>query len=318
MTTPIALPAYVKTGLVQGQLIVVGIDTDNDTDTDPDAWYPTDDAQLLFTPTIGVLQFPDQDASLFLQPVIGTVGPDGNPSTLDGDPLHLIANKNQPDNDQAWSWQVTITLEGNAYPAFYLDVYADETVHITDGMPILSVPPSSTMTVGPPGPVGPQGPIGLTGPTGPTGATGPTGPTGPKGTIGNTGPQGVIGPTGPTGPTGPAGTYAGSEVLTNMGNVTGATNVNLALGSVFKLNLNGVTTITFTNPQAGSVMQSVLLRITVTNAAATLAITNQRGAFATNPLLTMTQTVGALCEVYARSDDNGAHWDVSLGDQLIA
>ncbi|MCW2496059.1 hypothetical protein [Jatrophihabitans sp.] len=172
---PTPLPSYVKTGTVSGLTYLVGVDTVSDPDDQPDASYPAG-SLLLFTPSVNYLSFTGDHATFYLDPVMLVVGDDGqpHPSQLvtddDGQPLDppqytpiadevakVVANLGQTDNDQAWSWTVSPTINGKVFNSFKMDVTADTVNYLSDAQPIPSATPSSSVARGPAGIGAPPG-----------------------------------------------------------------------------------------------------------------------------------------------------------------
>jgi hypothetical protein len=150
VATLVPLPPYIMTGLVLGRSIMVGVDTGADPDTAPDAHFPAGSV-LAFTPSVDTLVFPAQHDTVYLVAISAVIDALGNPVTPDGDPLYLVANTGQPNNDQAWWWSCKPTIEGATKSPFRVDVPAGGVVYLTDQQPIPSSPAGSSVARGPQG-----------------------------------------------------------------------------------------------------------------------------------------------------------------------
>lgn len=137
------------------------------------------------------------------------------------------------------------------------------------------------------GEVGPQGPQGIQGEVGPIGPTGPQGIQGATGPIGLTGPQGIQGEVGPEGPQGEPGPLLPNIAFVDSVQqftknqrplvyivpiVGGTATVPLAESNVFKVVVNGPTTITIPNLSAyeGAIINIYLRQDVVGNHSVTL------------------------------------------------
>jgi hypothetical protein len=167
MTSPsIPLPGYIGTGLVLGRSLVVGADTTADPDLAPDVELPAG-STLLFTPSVDTLIFTSRHDTVYLEPVTAVIDANGNPGTFSGSqPVYLVANVGQLENDQEWYWTVKPTIDGNTKTAFRIDVPANGTAYLTDWQPIPATPPGSTVARGPKGDQGTPGMDGINGANG--------------------------------------------------------------------------------------------------------------------------------------------------------
>lgn len=143
------LPAYVKTGTVLGKSYIVGTDTAGDVDSDPDAIYPVG-ADLLFTPSLPRNQrnLSFGDDVVYLQDWTSTISSTGDPVTVDGGPLKLVANIGQTDNDQVWYWVCKVKINGVWQKEFRFDVTADTDNYIGHQQPVPAASPSSAVVRG--------------------------------------------------------------------------------------------------------------------------------------------------------------------------
>lgn len=160
MTHP--FPSYVSSGTVRGKQDVLSVDTAADVDFDPDAAYPVG-ATLTFVPSVGYLTFhpddaPPDGATEYLSTINAVVDGSGNPTTPTGDVLKLVANIDQPFNDQDWFWQVTVKIGATKYAPFRFDVEAGQQNYLSNQQPIPAAAFGSDIARGPAGADGPAGP----------------------------------------------------------------------------------------------------------------------------------------------------------------
>lgn len=116
---------------------------------------------------------------------------------------------------------------------------------------------------------------------------------------------------------GVSSTFKGYEALVDMGNITGAVNIDLSAGSAFKFTLTGNVTLTPINVPAGSlVVYFTCLAKQDATGSRTLTITGQTNSFAQRAVLST--TANSLDKFACESWDVGSTWQTALTGQQIA
>lgn len=117
---------------------------------------------------------------------------------------------------------------------------------------------------------------------------------------------------------GDTGFFNGSETRVDLGDLTGAVNVDLEQGSAFTCRLIGNTVLTFINAKAGKVNYVTMRVKQDATGGRTLDVSGRQGAAGVNALANMSATGNTTDQVHFETWDDGAHWTAALTMQAIS